>query len=306
MTETFDHGYAIVIGVDENAIPQLALPTVARDVAAVGEVLVHPERCAYPPDNVRLLSGPAATKAGILAALEWLRDQAAADPEATAVLYYSGHGAVDKGRYYLIPYDVAISTIYADAIPAEEFNARLKATAAKRLLVVFDCCHAGGIGSRESGLERLDEADSLITTAPFPFDVVAADLPDYDVDEIGGALEAVSDLLEGEGRAILNSSTGGQKSYLRADRTMSLFTYHFIEALTGHAPHPDDATVVNVADVMSWVTREVAKSAAREGRDQTPVMRTSGVFAVAQLLGGRGLAAGLGETPPDPLTPPTG
>ena len=298
MTEMFDHGYAVVIGIDANAIPQLALPTVAHDVAAVRDVLVDPERCAYPPGNVRLLAGAAATKAGILAALEWLRDRAAADPEATAVLYYSGHGALDKGRYYLIPYDVTISTIYADALPAEEFNAHLRATTARRLLVVFDCCHAGGVGSRESGLERLDEADSLLSTAPFPIDLVAGDLPDYSDEVIGGALEAVRDLLIGEGRAILNSSTGGQKSYLRADRTMSLFTYHFIEALTGHAPHPDEATVVNVTDVMNWVTSEVAKSAAREGRDQTPVMRTSGVFPVAQLLGGRGTAVGLGETPP--------
>ena len=108
MTETFDHGYAVVIGIDANAIPQLALPTVAHDVAAVRDVLVDPERCAYLPDNVRLLSGAAATKAGILAALAWLRDRAAADPEATAVLYYSGHGAVDKGRYYLIPYDLSL------------------------------------------------------------------------------------------------------------------------------------------------------------------------------------------------------
>jgi len=100
---------------------------------------------------------------------------------------------------------------------------------------------------------------------------------------------------------MLNSSTGAQKSYLRNDRTMSLFTYHLIEALTGHAPHPDDASVVYVTDVMSWVTREVKRSAAREGRDQTPVMRTSGVFPVAQLLGGRGLAAT--ETAPDPLAP---
>ncbi len=301
MTETFDHGYAVVIGIDENAIPQLALPTVAHDVAAVRDVLVDPERCAYPPGNVRFLSGAAATKTGILAALEWLRDRATADPDATAVLYYSGHGAVDKGRYYLIPYDVTISAIYADAIPAEAFNAYLRATAARRLLVVFDCCHAGGVGSQESGLEHLDEAASLITAEPFPLDLVAGDLPDYAEDEIGGALEMVSDLLEGEGRAILNSSTGGQKSYLRADRAMSLFTYHFIEALTGHAPHPDDATVVTVTDVMSWVTQEVKKSAEREGRDQTPVMRTSGVFPVAQLLGGRGVAVGLGETPPDPL-----
>ena len=63
--------------------------------------------------------------------LAWLRDRAAADPEATAVLYYSGPGAVDKGRYYLIPYDVSLSTIFANALPAREFNAHLRARTSK-------------------------------------------------------------------------------------------------------------------------------------------------------------------------------
>ena len=66
--------------------------------------------------------------------------------------------------------------------------------------------------------------------------------------------------------------------------------------------------MVLVTDIMSWVTREVKKSAARESRDQTPVMRTSGVFPVAQLIGGEGVAKGLGGIAPDPLAdlPPAG
>jgi hypothetical protein len=105
-------------------------------------------------------------------------------------------------------------------------------------------------------------------------------------------------LKDGEGRAVLNSSTGAQSSFVRADRKMSLFTYHLIEALTGHAPHPDDATVVYVTDVMSWVTHQVKKSAREQGRDQTPVMKTSGVFPIAQLIGGQGVAKGLGNCRP--------
>ena len=133
MSETFEHGYAIVVGVDANAIRELALPTVAKDVQAVRDVLVHPERCAYAADNVRLLMGVEATRANILAALDWLGERAAADPQATAILYYSGHGAVDKGQYYLIPYDVQYKTIYADALRAEEFNGRVSAVAARRM-----------------------------------------------------------------------------------------------------------------------------------------------------------------------------
>ena len=310
MTERFEHGYAVVIGVDANQIRELALPPVAGDVRAIHEVLTHPERCAFPAENVRFLSGAEATKANILAALTWLRDTAAADPQATAILYYSGHGATEKGQYFLIPYDVQYGSILTAAIKAEEFNDLIRNNPAKRLLVMLDCCHAGGIGSEEAGLESLETAAEELPIAPeaFPIDLTAGDIPEYTGepgDDVFGGLESLSDLLDGEGRAVLNSSTGAQKSYLRNDRTMSLFTYHLIEALTGHAPHPNDATVVYVTDVMSWVTREVKRSAAREGRDQTPMMRTSGVFPVAQLLGGRGLGAD--KAAPDPLAtlPPT-
>jgi hypothetical protein len=68
----FDHGYALIVGVDANQIPRLALPAVAKDVQAVYDVLVHPERCAYNPDNVRLLKGADSTRENILDGLYWL------------------------------------------------------------------------------------------------------------------------------------------------------------------------------------------------------------------------------------------
>lgn len=300
MSEQFEHGYAVVVGVDENNITRYALPTVAKDVQAIYDVLVHPERCAYKPDNVKLLKGAESTKTNIQDALFWLQEQVKADPKATAVLYYSGHGMVDRGsdQYYLIPYDIrAMSRVRTDALKAEDFNTEVSAIQAQRMLIVLDCCHAAGMDVKD-----IDPDEPEVEARPFPLDLPATkNIPDLEMEP---GQKAVSDLVDGNGRAVLNSSTGAQSSYIRKDGQMSLFTYHLIEALTGHAPHPDDATVVYVTDVMSWVTHQVKKSAAEEGRDQTPVMRTSGVFPVAQLIGGQGLAKGLGSTtPPDPLAP---
>ncbi|MCA9919204.1 MAG: caspase family protein [Anaerolineales bacterium] len=302
MSELFEHGYAVVVGVDENNISRLALPTVAKDVQAVHDVLVHPDRCAYKPENVKLLKGAESTNKNILDALYWLQEKVEGDAQATAVIYYSGHGMVDNAtnQYYLIPYDIrSMSRVRADAIEAQKFTTEVGTIQAKRTLIVLDCCHAGGMGVKDVSLDAAE--DDKVKSAPFPLDLPETkDIPSLDV-EPGG--KAVSDLMDGEGRAVLNSSTGAQSSYIRTDGAMSLFTYHFIEALTGHAPHPDDATVVYVTDVMSWVTHQVKKSAKEQNRDQTPVMRTEGVFPVAQLIGGQGVAKGLGGTPPDPLEP---
>ncbi len=303
MAEVFEHGYAVVIGVDDNNIKRLALPSVAKDVQAVHDVLVHPERCAYKPDNVKFIMGAESTRENILEALYWIQEKVKGDGEATAVIYYSGHGMVDKAsnQYYLIPYDIKdLKKVRLSALKAEDLTAEISSVAAKRLLVILDCCHAAGMDVKDVDLEAL-EADDNVKSAPFPLDLPETkDIPEL---EVGSGAKAVSDLMDGEGRAILNSSTGSQSSYVRKDGAMSLFTYHLIEALTGHAPHPEDATVVYVTDVMSWVTHEVKKSAQNENVNQTPVMRTSGVFPIAQLIGGQGVAKGLGGIAPDPLEP---
>jgi len=304
MTDIFEHGYAIVVGVDDNNIKRLALPTVAKDVQAVHDVLVHPERCAYKPENVKLIKGTESTNKNILDALYWLQEKVEADADATAVIYYSGHGMVDKktDQYYLIPYDIRdLKRVRVDAIKADTLTTEISSIEAKRLLVILDCCHAAGMDVKDVDLDAIDVDDNVKRT-PFPLDDFpeTKNIPDLDI-EPGG--KAVSDLQEGAGRAVLNSSTGAQSSFVRKDGKMSVFTYHLIEALTGHAPHPDDATVVDVAQVMSWVTHEVKKSAQKEQVNQTPVMRTTGVFPIAQLIGGQGVAKGLNGVAPDPTEP---
>ncbi|NTV88280.1 MAG: hypothetical protein HGA21_16245, partial [Burkholderiaceae bacterium] len=62
--------------------------------------------------------GAAATRTGILDGLGWLGARLAADGDATALIYYSGHGWCDEAQespaYYLLPHDVRAT---ADDLP---------------------------------------------------------------------------------------------------------------------------------------------------------------------------------------------
>ena len=51
--------------------------------------------------------------------------------------------------YYLIPYDVREATVRTRSLRAEDFAAEIAALLPKRLLVLLDCCHAGGMGFKE-------------------------------------------------------------------------------------------------------------------------------------------------------------
>ncbi|WP_162495856.1 MULTISPECIES: transposase [Caldilinea] len=65
---------------------------------ALRGVLADPALCGYPADHIHLLHDEGATRQAILDGLAWLAEQAAADPDATAVVFYSGHGWREGAR----------------------------------------------------------------------------------------------------------------------------------------------------------------------------------------------------------------
>jgi hypothetical protein len=301
MSKTFNHGYALLIGVDENHVSKWALPYAAKDIEGLQRVLLHPERCAYLADNVKVLTGKDATRDGILNALEWLQDriQDDASGNATAIVYYTGHGWRKEPpappNFCLIPYDVRRGQIEARGLPAEGFAAAVGALEPRRLLVALDCCHAGGMGAKRA---RPLPA-GYVKTAIAPALLMRGEK------SIGPEAKGVETLAQGSGRAALSSSTGEQFSYPRQDGRMSIFTYHLIEALTGHAQPQAGGTEVLVSDVMSHVYRRVPQSVRADCGpyvEQTPDYQVSGNFPIALLLGGKGLSKG--QLAPDPLETP--
>jgi uncharacterized caspase-like protein len=311
MSDQFTHGYALLIGVDQNRVSAWALPDVAQDIAALQTVITHLQRCAYPQDNVKTITGQDATRQSILDGLDWLSERIWAAPGAdtTAIVYYTGHGYRERrtgaSDYYLIPYDIREDQIKSRSLRAADFAEAVNALTPQRLLVILDCCHAGGMGVKGSPLP-VGEGSGV---RGLPAGYVGAAIPS---ELLMGAQKSVvgpqqgekglQALAQGRGCAVLSSSTGEQSAYIRRDRKMSIFTYHLIEALTGHAQPQEGATEVLVSDVMGHVSRRVPPSARAEwNEEQTPDYQVNGNFPIALLLGGKGL--GKGEPAPDPLAP---
>ncbi|MCM8611762.1 caspase family protein [Accumulibacter sp.] len=286
MSHRFEHAYALLIAVDQNLEAAAALPAVAADARALRDVLVHPQRCGYAPDHVRLLTGEVSTRQAIIRGLRWLGEKLAAIPGAdtTAIIYFSGHGHVDGDEHYLIPYDLDGRHVATSSIRGAEFAEAVARLTPRRLLVVLDCCHAAGTWVKGTG-NALPISSEAVPPALF--------LP--------GGKSLGSVVAMGEGRAVLSSCGRKQFSYVRRDGQMSLFTYHLIEALTGHAQPQGGAREVLVSDLISHVDRRVPASAREQGVEQTPDHRLTGNFPVALVLGGNGLAKG--RAAPDPLSP---
>ena len=276
MTLAFTSGYALLVGVGQCAEPQLSLPVTVKDTQTLRKILVSPELCAYPDDDqhLRLLHDEEATQQAILNGLEWLKAQATADPDATVIVYYSGHGWIEtaSGNYYLIPHDFDSYDWRNTALSAQTFNQALRQIPAKRLLVILDCCHAAGMATPKENVLKPRLPKGIVPTA-----------------DPKGLIDA---LAQGEGRVVFTSCRGEQKSWIRPDNTLSLYTHHLVEALQGAASQPG-ATEVTVFDLANHLGKAVPNSAAAMGQQQDPrfEMAETERFSIALLQGGKGLPA---------------
>lgn len=274
MSNTFSNGYALLVGVGACKYSDWSLPVTVKDIQSLYAILTDPKLCGYINDDrhIRLLHDAAATRSAILDDLNWLKEQAAGDSEATVVVYYSGHGWLDQstGKYYLIQHDIEPFDIANSALSAEVFTEALRQIQARRLLVVIDSCHAQGMATAKEEQAAIKLPSNFVQTA----------LPKNLID----------DLKQGEGRAVFTSCRGRQKSWIRRDGAMSIYTYHLIEALQGAGNKPGE-TVVQVSNLMNYVSNAVRESAQREYQvEQIPFFDLAAEdFAVALLRGGKGL-----------------
>lgn len=276
MVETFNHGYALLIGVGESAYSKLSLPVTVKDTQSLYAALIDPELCAYPDneDHIRVLNDKKATRSAILDGLNWLKTKTEADSEATALVYYSGHGWLDtsNNRYYLVQHDISFD-IPGSALSSEDFTNALRQIQSERLLVVLDCCHAAGMATSKEGE----------TVTPPKLPPGFADVPPS---EAKGLIDA---LKQGKGRVVFTSSRGEQKSWIK-NESNSIYTYHFLEALQGADNKPGDSEV-RVSNLMHYLGKAVPESAKKlHNAEQNPWFDMGAEdFVIAKLRGGKGL-----------------
>ncbi len=281
MAETFKQGYALLIGVGECKVQALSLPVTVKDTQAIKEVLIDQNLCGYLDDDehIRVLNNEEATQNKIFEGLQWLKEKAEADSEATIFIYYSGHGGVEKeGGYYLIPhdYDILEDDPLTTAVSAEQLTDALREIKAQRLLVVIDSCHAAGMATSKD--ENSAKAEAKIQKAL------------SGLKRVSPSKSLMETLTAGKGRAVFTSAEGEQKSYWLNDESMSIYTYHFLEALQGAGNKVGDKEV-KLSDLMGHLSDTVSETALKEGNlEQTPYFDLGGNdFAIAKLRGGKGL-----------------
>jgi hypothetical protein len=257
--QVFSQGHAVIIGVGDD------LPMTVTDATALAGVLTDPERCGYPAGQVTLLVGGAArakqrpTRKNILAALDGLAERCRADPDSIAIVYYSGHGGFRPADevYYLLPEGYDEARFVETTITGTELAGKIAAIKARGVLLLLDCCDAGGL----TGAALV--AKGGIRNAPLPPDLTA--------------LKGMT------GRALVASCQANELSW--GGHPYSFFTAALLEGLAGYGARQRDGKAYFI-DVLGWIGHEVPK---RTSDRQHPILDFSQVpinFPLAFYSGG--------------------
>jgi len=258
--------HALVIGIanyqNANEFLLPLPPTVINDARDIYNLLIDAQHCGYSKENVRLLLDAQATQAAIRQALSDLANRTSQD--SSVFFYISSHGGqVESGPNageYLLPADTVYPTeesLAHTAISGAEFTTALHAIAARKVVVVFDCCHSGGIG--------------------VPKSVMASMLK-------GGLPEKYYEALSaGRGRVILASSRSTEFSHILPGAVNSLFTQHLLAGLRGGIASDDG--LIRIWDTFEYLQPKVTA----DHPNQHPIFKAEleENFPIALYLGGK-------------------
>ncbi|RRR68095.1 MAG: caspase family protein [Candidatus Viridilinea halotolerans] len=253
----FSFGHALVIGVGQYRDSGIAdVATAANDARALGHLLRDPQLAAYPDAQVRVLVDAKATRTNILDALGELAQRAVG---GTALIFFAGHGEQVDGSYTLLPFDAEASRLAATGIDAALFQqlvAKVRSQA-KRLLVLLNCCHAGGVGG-----VVLEATGRLSGSAP-PADFY-------------------SPLAEGSGQVVISSARPAQKAGAQSTTNPQHTTFgaHLLAALRGNVP--GDGPAVGVFELFAALRANVPADA-RQITYQGAPLRQEPLFYASQL-----------------------
>ncbi len=236
--------FALIIGVGGTDIPETV-----KDAEAIHYVLTT--QGAYNPTNTFFLTEDKSTKDNIINAFEEIIKKSEETKDSTVFIYYSGHGqrfhktSSNDFDYYLITYGADINNKEKTMLNGDIFSEKIEKIKANRVLVMLDCCHAGGI--KRQDLKIKGEEKALYSNRTLQ-----------------------EKLKSGKGRVFVSSCDDNETSVILPNAQNSLFTEVALEVL--HGLFSQDREYVSVLDLIYHILYEVPNRIEPFKHNQNPIL----------------------------------
>ncbi len=240
-TPSVSQRWALVIGLSQykdSRIPTLRYAD--KDAKLFYDWLIASDGGRYSPLNVKLLLNETATLQNIREALYvWLKQPIEEDE---IVIYFSGHGSPESvdvsDNLFLLPYDTDFDKISSTGFPMWDVKTAIQRfIKAKRMIIIADACHAGGVGSGfVEGRRALKQKPAF-----------------------GNAFQNIANI--GHGIAVLTASDNRQLSQegRKWGGGHGVFTWFLLKGLEGEADYSQDG-VVTLGELIPFVSEHVRRN----------------------------------------------
>ena len=169
---------------------------------------------------------------------EWLGQALAED---LVVVFFAGHGSPESPdrteNLFLLPYDVQNNSIPTTAFPMWDIETALKRfVRAKKVVVIADACHSGGVGEA--------------------FDIARRDNRGIKVNPVSAGLQALSKV--GNGVCVISASGDKELSQEGAQwgGGHGVFTHFLLAGLKGDADYSKDGRVT-LGELVPYLSEQV-------------------------------------------------
>ncbi len=246
--------YALVIGINQYQNQSQGITPLryaVGDARAVYQALVDPRRGGFRPENVTLLTDDTPEKPTNTAIGKALNRLITSTGQGDLVLvFFSGHGFEDQGRAYLLPANADLEALDYSAIERDAFVRQIDRITAKKVIVVLDACHSGGVNRGGKSVGK----DAALSTKYY--------------ENFAGS----------QGRAFIASSGGGELSWEDEDKGHGVFTSALVDALSGKADTQPRDGVISLNELRGYVETQVSDWAGRRGKSQHPQVSLESAF----------------------------
>jgi tetratricopeptide (TPR) repeat protein len=226
---------ALVVGIGARKQDSHLMKMTSTDAEMVAGELAS--KCRMSKKNIELLLEKDAVTSGVLHSLEKIAEDTLKTPADIFIFYFSGHGYVLKGNYYLICSDTVNSDIESGGIRADVLVSKLQSINTQKMIVALDCCHAEGMTATDNN--------------PVKKDIIVLDKPN---------------------RIVLSASRYEQVSFL--SKPVSVFTYAFLEGLAGKYLEENEKDV-NVFDLAMYIRERVSPLSRGRQKPQLNVLQNN-------------------------------
>ncbi|MCD6065535.1 MAG: hypothetical protein K0S33_361 [Bacteroidetes bacterium] len=246
--------YLLCIGSGEFIQKEFNLTYASKDAMDIKQMLSTNKN--YGRVYTKTLTNKEVTKNNVILLKDFLKT---ADRNDEVILFYAGHGVLDKDLdYYLSSGDIDFTNPSAKGIPYEVLENILDSIAPLKKILLIDACHSGEIDKEEVQVTASDKPNSGITFRNVGTAIAQKDsyLGLENTSELTKTL--FTDLRKGTGATVISSAGGKEYAMESGQWKNGLFTYCLLRGLKDNTADLNKDGQIMLSELQQYLTTEVS------------------------------------------------